>query len=343
MNYIVTSENITVYDEQGNKTIATKGTPEFKEAFFLIQNDSSAEEIRKKIIETIMNSGYEIEGETLKSDGKVVPSEIAKEIKQVAKSNDEIPKEYKLFLNKLDALENKVTAQRIKDWVSNHGLCISEKGNIVSLKATRTDGYSHRGNTSITPLRGKVDTEGRIKYIVGQYVELDLKDCDPDVDATCSNGLHCGAIDYLNGYTYGDDQSTWYYVEVDPKNIIVIPEDCNSTKIRCSKMKVLKKISDKETAELRGVVKSKNVEIVVQIENKREEVNENETLEDNPLITKIKAQVEDKEREVRAITKNLKIKGLTAESVVIAAMASNKLEVVGNDLPNSKKIIKLIK
>jgi hypothetical protein len=64
---------------------------------------------------------------------------------------------------------------------------------------------------------------------------MDRSQVDDDPNNTCSYGLHVGAWDYVKGFNNG----VILEVEVNPEDVVTIPYDYDSQKMRVCKYKVL--------------------------------------------------------------------------------------------------------
>lgn len=68
---------------------------------------------------------------------------------------------------------------------------------------------------------------GTMDIILGIPVKQDRKNCDPNPDRTCSNGLHVGSMEYVKG------NKMILSCLINPSNVVSIPRDYNNTKMRC--------------------------------------------------------------------------------------------------------------
>jgi hypothetical protein len=79
----------------------------------------------------------------------------------------------------------------------------------------------------------------------GKVVSLEKpEDVDPDRNNTCSHGLHFASLNYiLNGnYGYQSNGKRLLVVEVDPADVIAIPNDYNNSKGRAWRYTVIREI-----------------------------------------------------------------------------------------------------
>lgn len=108
---------------------------------------------------------------------------------------------------------------------------ITKEGNLIAYK---------RVNSDLTSCH-----DGTTQHAVGQYTEE--KEFDTDRTRTCSNGLHFCSYSYLNCFS-GD---TVIAVEVDPRDIVAIPDDYNFSKGRCRKYKTVAILEEKADEAIR--------------------------------------------------------------------------------------------
>ena len=108
---------------------------------------------------------------------------------------------------------------------------ITREGNLIAYK---------RVNSDLTSCH-----DGTTQHAVGQYTEE--KEFDTDRTRTCSNGLHFCSYSYLNCFS-GD---TVIAVEVDPRDIVAIPDDYKFSKGRCRKYKTVAILEEKADEAIR--------------------------------------------------------------------------------------------
>lgn len=77
----------------------------------------------------------------------------------------------------------------------------------------------------------------------GTEVRVPRNTVDEDSSRTCSTGLHCCSAGYLS--QYGPNDSRIVSVLVDPKDVVAIPQDYSSQKMRCAGYIVLEDVTDK--------------------------------------------------------------------------------------------------
>jgi acyl carrier protein len=83
-------------------------------------------------------------------------------------------------------------------------------------------------------LQGEVDSTGRLLNKVGATIEVERSSVDDDFRQGCSHGLHAGSLSYAKGWG-----QRVVLVEIDPADVVSVPEDCNCQKLRCCKYTIV--------------------------------------------------------------------------------------------------------
>ena len=113
------------------------------------------------------------------------------------------------------SIEHRVRMELLSFIVRN-GLTITNEGNVLFYKAVRSD-YMDKYS-------------GTFSNAVGETVTMDRDRVNADRTRHCAAGLHCGGLEYIYWYGGGDDRII--IVEVDPRDVISVPEDCGCRKVR---------------------------------------------------------------------------------------------------------------
>jgi len=95
---------------------------------------------------------------------------------------------------------------------------------------------------------------GNYDNSVGKVVSMPRNEVDPNINNTCSTGLHVAAWDYA-AHTYG---GTTIEVKVSPTDVVAVPTDYNAQKMRVCKYKVIA-VAKKPYGDSTGIVKTKHV------------------------------------------------------------------------------------
>jgi hypothetical protein len=189
-------------------------------------------------ITTAINRGFE--GKFVVKNGKVY-------------AGDEVVTGY-LFDRILFFLENGLPYQRLLTFAKNlwanpsekarkdlykfleHGnFPLTDNGTFIAYKGVQNDYYSITGG-SLTLIKGKTNDAGKIFNGIGQTIEVDRSAVNPNEHQTCSYGLHAGSFKYADDFKSG---GRLVLVEIDPRDVVSIPSDCNQQKLRTCKYKVI--------------------------------------------------------------------------------------------------------
>lgn len=120
------------------------------------------------------------------------------------------------------------------NFLEHKNMPITPEGKIIAYKGVNLDFYSVRGNTATVVVQGEVNSEGQILNTVGSTVEVERSSVDDDFRQGCSFGLHAGSLQYATGWG-----RRVVLVEIDPADVVSVPEDCGCQKLRCCKYKVI--------------------------------------------------------------------------------------------------------
>lgn len=124
--------------------------------------------------------------------------------------------------------------QEMYSFLEHKNMPITDEGKIIAYKGIQESMYSVMGNTSTVVISGTVDSGGHILNEIGAVIEVERSSVDDNFKNGCSFGLHAGSLTYARGWG-----ARVVLVEIDPADVVSIPEDCNCQKLRCCKYKVI--------------------------------------------------------------------------------------------------------
>jgi acyl carrier protein len=128
------------------------------------------------------------------------------------------------------------SARAVKEmytFLEHQNMPLNDNGFIIAYKGVRDDYYSQTAGSE--PLNsGKRNEAGQIFNGVGEVIEMPRNFVDDDFRQGCSSGLHAGSLAYARGFG-----SRMVLVEIDPADVVSVPEDCNCQKLRCCKYRVV--------------------------------------------------------------------------------------------------------
>jgi hypothetical protein len=124
-------------------------------------------------------------------------------------------------------------------WLEKHEFPIDEDGNIVAYKGVKKDSAGvyrslHQGHAFVNGVEYKHDF---IPNAVGDIVTMPRSEVDFDPNSACSTGLHAGTHKYAT--TYARDGALMY-VKINPRDVVSVPHDSYSQKVRVCRYEVVK-------------------------------------------------------------------------------------------------------
>ena len=219
MNYILTAQGITLsYD--GNFTTISKGDHRYPD---LIE---AVKENRWEDIPSILDmslafcniDGVELIDGRIEIEGRKIPDVLTERVLNF-KEND-LPFEPLIkFSKKLLDNPSFNSRQQLYKFLEHNGHPLTKDGNFIAYKGVRNNFTDcHTGNFDNS---------------IGQVVEMDRNEVDDNPNNTCSSGLHVAAFGYADGFG-----SVLLEVEVNPQDVVSVPNEYNGEKMRVCKYKV---------------------------------------------------------------------------------------------------------
>ena len=115
--------------------------------------------------------------------------------------------------------------QELYTFLENKNLPITEDGCFLAYKAVTSD-YKDKWTN-------KIDNS------VGETVSMQRRKVNDDCGMGCADGLHCGAIEYVEGYRSEHNGDRVVIVKVNPKDVVSVPTDCECQKVRTCEYQVI--------------------------------------------------------------------------------------------------------
>lgn len=221
LDYTITRNNISVfYDHQTYIiTASDKRFPKIKKACInddigLVVDLLNIKNKLKNIIDISEDNEMRI------ADSKLPASLSKKIVDTVAIYND--TKVLDKFKNRLSKNPSKTTREHLLEFLSYNGASLLEDGRFLAYKYV-TNNYR--------------DTyTGKFNYAPGKTVTMLRKDVVDDPYKACAAGLHVGSWGYSGSF------DTVVLCVIDPVDVVSVPFDYEHQKIRCCKIKSIKRI-----------------------------------------------------------------------------------------------------
>jgi hypothetical protein len=121
------------------------------------------------------------------------------------------------FAEKLMTNPSFNSRQMLYKFLEHNGHPITKEGNFIAYKKVRDD--------------FKDCHTGTMDNSVGTTVEMNREEVDDNPNNTCSSGLHVAAYKYAKNFSSGH----MLEVEIDPKDVVAVPNDYNGEKMRVCK------------------------------------------------------------------------------------------------------------
>lgn len=110
-------------------------------------------------------------------------------------------------------------------FVKECGLVVTDEGKFIAYKYTDDDFMDSHSRT--------------MKYTLGSTVEMPRDKVEFNPSVTCAPGIHAGSMSYIG------NKSTLLELVIDPIDVVSVPFDYKSGKIRCCRVKVHKVLKNK--------------------------------------------------------------------------------------------------
>jgi hypothetical protein len=169
-------------------------------------------------------------------DGDEINGHLMEVIKSLFESGEELTlKPLVAFLEKASSNPSIDSIDDLYRWITNGDLVIDADGDFIAYKGVdeQADGVRlsiHSGKAFVDG----TEVVGRIPYAQGSTVTMPRSEVNSDRRHGCSTGLHAGTHRYASGY--GNKQ---ILVKVNPRDVVAVPEDSSSQKLRVCRLIVL--------------------------------------------------------------------------------------------------------
>jgi hypothetical protein len=159
------------------------------------------------------------------------------------------------FMEKVQTNPNEHSRTQLYDWLSKRDFTITPEGDFLAYKGVRPRGGRYGATDGLVDLdkypyesistgRAIVDGQaydGAIPNGVGAVVEMPRGEVAHDPNVACHTGLHAGNYRYASSFSQG----ALLTVQINPRDVVSVPHDSDSEKIRCCRY-VVKEINEKE-------------------------------------------------------------------------------------------------
>lgn len=142
------------------------------------------------------------------------------------------------FLDKASQNVSMESVEALYQWIRNGDLVLKPNGNFVAYKGVQKIGEEVVSISSGTAWVDGVRHKGHIPNPVGSVISMPRSEVNADGKIGCSTGLHAGTYSYASGFGRG----ILLLVEINPRDVVSVPDDFTFSKLRVSRYTVLEHI-----------------------------------------------------------------------------------------------------
>lgn len=243
VRFVIAKDGITLYMDGKSYTMA-KDHEDYDEAKDILLNCSDQimqdEELhdivvdlfsrKEKIVRLLdsKNTPIVIQDGILEYKGNVLKESLVKRMLEVnSHSGDLTP-----FIKFLEKIFENPSGQSINElyaFLERNNLPITNEGDFLAYKKVGLEFLDLHTST--------------IDNSPGKEVWMSRMEVNPDRTQTCSHGLHVCSKEYLPHYG-SDESSTVVVVQINPRDVVSVPEDYNDAKMRVCRYKVLEELPE---------------------------------------------------------------------------------------------------
>ena len=227
MNYIVSGTGVmTIVVDNKSYTVGYDHPNYMAIKECVVNNDESKIEELIDIpsaIEDYAEGKVTVTDGVLRYDGEEIHNSLTDRIMGMMRTGFPFEPMIKFLANVLENHSNRAV-QELYTFLEHKNLPITEDGCFLAYKAV-TDDYKDKWT-------------GEIDNSVGQTVSMQRRKVNDDCGVGCSDGLHCGALEYVESYRAEHAGDRVVIVKVNPKDVVSVPTDCECQKVRTCEYQV---------------------------------------------------------------------------------------------------------
>lgn len=190
---------------------------------------------------TSLSERVAVRGGKVLFDGDEVGSAIADHILRLLQEDDEDGwRPLVNFLEKVATNPDEESRASLYSWLSANKFTLTTDGDFVAYKGVQIiDGVSHSINRGTAFVDG-VEYTGYIPNPLGATVTMPRASVQIDRSVGCSTGLHAGTYEYAKDFS----RARVVTVLINPRDVVSVPTDCYSQKLRVSRYVVSEETDD---------------------------------------------------------------------------------------------------
>lgn len=202
---------------------------------------SAADTLRSTIVEISDKVTFDQDSRSLMFDGEPLDNVLSRHIvRLLTHQGVAAATPWARFMEKLSQNPSRLSRLHLYAWLDAVGdFTITSRGDILAYKAVGKDRLSFTSGKEDVSVNGTI-YRGRIPNPDGAVVEMDRSLVDDDRNRACSVGLHVGTFDFASAF--GGSGSTILLVQISPADVVSVPRDNGSAKVRACRYEVLTEI-----------------------------------------------------------------------------------------------------
>lgn len=249
IDYALGDNSVFIYDRINSKAVEiTNDRINYKPVIEAIKNNDEEGVIlaldEKQVLNIISDGKVIVHGDkVLFNNQELHTAEAAKLVHLVSEGVTDISR-WCRFIERLHDNPSYHCRQQAYNFITKTGMPMTKEGKLIGYKGVREDYYSHFGNKTNTITQGIVNSEGQILNTVGSTIKMPRTNVDDNPNHGCSSGLHVGSHDYADNWA--SEQGRLLIVEYCPSDIVSVPDDCDHSKLRVCKYKVVAESANRQ-------------------------------------------------------------------------------------------------
>lgn len=228
--FTMTNDTITVVvDGKPHVTPASSRTFKELQIALINQNWARAKEIASPAKFVLswarpeLGWSFDLDTGAVSYQGKELPAKLHERMWNMAQNKLD-PQCWAKFWERVQANPSHRSVTQLFDFMAHAGIPITRTGMIMAYKSVRPDFLDHHSGT--------------IDNSVGKVITMPRNQISDDPRTPCHEGLHVGAYAYAS--SFGSEDRIILLCEVDPADVVCVPYDASSQKVRCCKYRVVK-------------------------------------------------------------------------------------------------------
>lgn len=233
---------LTLFAPDGTITCATPDTHSNFErlvALAMAEDESVYDEAEvgkaiQKRFDNVVNGRVAIRNGVVYFDDDPMDNALTKAILSFLEADEDFTPLVRFFENVM-ANPQPESREQFYRWIEYHDFPIDDDGNIVAYKSVYKNGDgTYRSVHSGHAFVDGVEINGQVTQTVGSVVTMPRAEVQHDPHVACHVGLHAGTFEYASTFS-GD---TLMHVKINPRDVVSVPHDCTSQKVRVCRYEV---------------------------------------------------------------------------------------------------------